>query len=117
MRNTLIPPSNRGDLLVNDYRERGLSPLTPQDMDVTTGRGILVHNKLYLHNYRIEGFGIMAPNLKQARKIHKRMIAAAMCSDFTRTIQASYYKLYEGETVGTFIPSPPRKQYPYGKNK
>ena len=102
-------PSRRLHQFVNDYRERGMSPLTPQDRDVTTGRGILVHNKLYLHNYRIEGFSIMAPNLKQARKIYKRMMGAARCSNFTRTLQASYYKLYEGHSLGTFIPSPPRK--------
>lgn len=100
---------------VNDYRERGLSPLTPQDMDVTTGRGILVHNKLYLHNYRIEGFGIMAPNLKQARKIHKRVISDLRNNCWSHSDVVD--NLYEGHTVGAFIPSPPRKQYPYGKNK
>lgn len=102
-----MPPSNRGDLLVNDYQERGLSPLTPQDMDVSTGRGILVHNKLYLHNYQIEGFHIIAPNLKQARKIFKRILSDSW--DAFGLYSYLPTDLYEAKTIGTYIPSPHRK--------
>ena len=46
--------------------------ISPNDVDVNTGRGILVHNKQHLHTFTVHGVEIQAPNLKAARKIYNR---------------------------------------------
>lgn len=47
--------------------------ISPADVDVDSGRGILVHNKQHLHTFTVHGVEIQAPNLKAAKKIYNRL--------------------------------------------
>lgn len=56
----------------DSYTDNPINDIKPKDIDVNSGRDILVHNKQHLHTFTVHGVEIQAPNLKAAKKIYDR---------------------------------------------